>query len=480
MSANQKTNPARRRRKKKRKLRWGRVFLLILPFLLIPMLLWGTWRYFHPLQLKANTYVAQLKEDFDPYGNIKSLFFDSKDNVQFKGDVNTETTGSTSGEYIYKGKSYPFAIEVKDTKGPDLTLKDVTIDTTQPVSAESFIESISDASDYSVRMDGDTQTGQAGTYTVTITAKDQYANTTSKTAKLVRKADKTAPEIEGFEDKVTILQGDAFSPDSYKAKDDLDLEPTVYVETSGLDTSVPGVYHVSYTTSDRSGNQRTYEQEVTVEENPDFGKQVLYMTFDDGPSGVTKEILQMLKENDAKATFFVTGANPEYYSLMKDIVEDGHTIALHTFSHDYDKLYANEDAYFADLQQISDLVEQQTGVKSDIIRFPGGSSNTISSSFNPGLMSRLVKDVQDRGYVYFDWNADSTDASGNGVDPATLVANATSAIGQDEVVLLMHDTDAKATTAQALPGIIQAYRDAGYIFKGLTDKTLPVHHGVNN
>lgn len=478
--ASRQTAPDPRRKKKKRRLRWGRVLILVLPILLIPLLIWGLVRFLNPIQIRAEHYVAQLSEPFDPYGNLKSVFFDSKNSVEFKGDVDTSKLGTVDAEYIYKGKTYPFTVEVADTKGPDLTTKDVSIDTTQTVTAESFIDSVSDASEYSVRMDGDTNPGQAGHFKVTITAKDQYGNTTTKTAKLTRTADKKAPEIDGFEDKISLLQGDYFSADSYKAKDDLDPEPTVYVDSSQLDLSHPGVYTVNYTASDRSGNQKTYRQEVTVEENPDYGKKIVYLTFDDGPSGVTNQILDTLKQYDAKATFFVIGANPEHYSLMKNIVNDGHTIALHTFSHDYPTVYASEEAYFDDLQKISDLVEEQTGVKSDIIRFPGGSSNTISANYSQGLMTKLTKDVEDKGYVYFDWNADSTDASGNGVDVATLVANATSAIGNDNVVLLMHDTDAKETTAQALPQIIQAYRDAGYVFRGLTDHSVPVHHSVNN
>ena len=329
-------------------------------------------------------------------------------------------------------------------------------------------------------MDGDDSSGKPGTYTITITAKDEYDNTTVKKAKLKRKQDTTPPKLEGFEDEVTLSQGGYYSQSSYAMTDDLDANPTLSVDQSQLDTTIPGTYKVNYITRDRTGNSKIYEQKVTVIENPDYGKQICYLTFDDGPSGVTEEILQTLKDNDVQATFFVTGANPEHYGLMKRIVEDGHTIALHTYSHDYANVYSSEENYFADLKKISDLVEQQTGVKADVIRFPGGSSNMVSADYQPGIMTKLVDAVHQKGYEFFDWNVDSTDASGNGVAPAILIENASSGIGLDEAVILCHDTDAKATTAQALSQIIQNYRDAGYVFRGLTKESVPVHHNVNN
>ncbi len=475
------SQPVKKKRKKRRhRLRWGRVAILVLAVLAIPALIWSCYKMFNPIALRSDHYIAQYKEAFDPYGNLKSVFLDSKNNVEFKGDVDTSTLGTTQGMYEYKGKEYPFTIEVKDTLGPDMTLKDVTTDTTTTVTSDSFIESISDASEYSVRLDGTIDPGQSGDYKVTITAKDAFDNTTTKTAKLHRIADKEAPEIENFQDTVTLMQGDYFTPNTYTAVDKLDENPTVHVDDSQLDLSTPGTYTVNYTASDRSGNQKTYKQTVTVEENPDYGKKIVYLTFDDGPSGVTNEILDELAANDVKATFFVTGANPEYYGLMKNIADAGHTVALHTYTHDYPTVYSSEEAYFDDLQKISDLVEQETGIKSNVIRFPGGSSNMVSADYSQGIMTQLVKDVQDRGYAYFDWNVDSTDASGNGVPVQTLIENATSGIGMDDVVILMHDTDAKETTAQALPSIIKAYKDAGYVFRPLTDKSTPVHHNVNN
>lgn len=472
--------PNTNQKKRKKRIRYDRVAILLVGIIGIFALIWGVFRFFNPLSIKTDRYIAEYGETFDPYGNIKSLFFDSKTNVTFQGDVDSNVLGEVEASYQYKNKTYPFTVEVKDTKGPDLVLKDIKTDTTQVVSQNDFIESVSDASEYNLRIDGDIYPGQSGKNQITITAKDSHGNTTTKTATLERTIDKKAPKIENFEEKVDLIQGDHFTVQQYKAVDDIDPDPQITVDSSQLNTDVPGNYTVNYTAIDRSGNMKTYKQTINIAEDPDFGKKVCYLTFDDGPSALTGDILKILKENDAKATFFVTAFNPESYGFMKDIVDDGHTIALHTYTHDYPTVYSSTEAYFKDLQDISNLVEQQTGVKADIIRFPGGSSNSISASYCPGIMSTLVQEVQNKGYAYFDWNIDSTDASANGVPVEQIVENSTAGIGMDDVVILMHDTDAKPTTAQALPQIIAAYRDAGYVFKPLTRRSAPVHHGVVN
>ena len=164
---------------------------------------------------------------------------------------------------------------------------------------------------------------------------------------------------------------------------------------------------------------------------------------------------------------------------MKRAHDEGHAIGLHTYSHDYKEVYASEKAYFEDLKKISDLVEEVTGGKSYIIRFPGGSSNTVSAEYTKGLMTLLTKKVQEKGYQYFDWNCDSTDASGNNIPAKTLVKNATSSTAR-HINILMHDTDAKETTVEALPDIIKHYRSQGYAFEALTIDSYPAHHSVNN
>src|SRR5699024_5238173 len=112
-----------------------------------------------------------------------------------------------------------------------------------------------------------------------------------------------------------------------------------------------------------------------VDENPEWKEKAVYLTFDDGPSENTGRILDILKQYNIKATFFVTGNNQEHDDMIKRAFDEGHSIGLHTYTHDYASVYASEEAYFDDLKKISDLVESIIGQKSYLIRFPGGSSN---------------------------------------------------------------------------------------------------------
>ena len=320
---------------------------------------------------------------------------------------------------------------------------------------------------------------KAGTYDINIQAEDEAGNSTVKTAQVTLKKDESAPQIEGAED-VTILQGKSLDfLAGITVKDDMDPAPVLDVDYKQVDLNAPGTYTAVYMAKDRSGNENRLERKIVVKKNEELNQKIVYLTFDDGPSENTGKILDILKEYNVKATFFVTGNNQKYDKLMKRAHDEGHAIGLHTYSHDYKEVYASEKAYFEDLKKISDLVEKVTGEKSYIIRFPGGSSNTVSAEYTKGLMTLLTKKVQEKGYQYFDWNCDSTDASGNNVPVEQLIKNATSCSSQ-HINILMHDTDAKDTTVKALPKIIKYYREKGYTFKAITVDSYPAHHGVNN
>lgn len=205
----------------------------------------------------------------------------------------------------------------------------------------------------------------------------------------------------------------------------------------------------------------------------------VYLTFDDGPSPYTPEILDILDKYNVKATFFVI--NTEYNKYMKDIVERGHTIALHSYTHDYKGIYSSQDAYYKDLQAISDVVYNETGVRTKIIRFPGGGSNTTSRKYCEGIMSKLTKGVQEKGYYYFDWNITSGDADGNNIPTDKLISQCKKLPSYtNTAIVLMHDTKAKGTTVEALPTIIENYKAMGCKFEAITSNTPPVHHKVNN
>lgn len=200
------------------------------------------------------------------------------------------------------------------------------------------------------------------------------------------------------------------------------------------------------------------------------GIKVVYLTFDDGPSkNNTPRILEILKKNNVKGTFFVIGTNHDMY---KQIVADGHAIALHTYTHDYKEVYASVDAFFKDLYRLRDAIKEKTGIDPKVTRFPGGSSNTrASKELKQAIINRLEKE----GYVYQDWNCDSRDASGGRVAAEKLVASATSCTAR-EVNILMHDAQAKTTTVDALQKIIDSYKARGYIFDVLTVDSPKFQH----
>ena len=204
---------------------------------------------------------------------------------------------------------------------------------------------------------------------------------------------------------------------------------------------------------------------------------VAYLTFDDGPSIYTDEILNILDYYNVKATFFVV-YHKNMEAQYKAIVDRGHTIALHTYSHKYNKVYRSEAAFFNELNMISNYIYSLTGVRSKIIRFPGGSSNTVSNHYCQDIMQKLKKSVPARGYVYHDWNVDSTDAEGVNRDPAKLLANVQKNLTvYRKPDILMHDSgEEKRTTVEALPAIIEYIYSQGYKMERLTLDSYAVHH----
>ena len=191
-------------------------------------------------------------------------------------------------------------------------------------------------------------------------------------------------------------------------------------------------------------------------------KKIVYLTFDDGPTPEnTRAILDILKRNNVKATFFVIGQNPDLY---KQIVDEGHAIALHTYSHVYGKVYASENAFFDDLYKLKDLVYEKTGVEAKVTRFPGGSSNAVVKK---ELLRTIIDRLNAEGFVYQDWNCDSSDAAASKQKVELLVKNA-GMCKMKKINILMHDSKTKTTTVEALQTIITNYKKEGYSFDKLT------------
>ena len=207
-------------------------------------------------------------------------------------------------------------------------------------------------------------------------------------------------------------------------------------------------------------------------------EKIVYLTLDDGPSYLTPAFLDLLDEYGIKATFFVTGQDPDYFYLIKEAYDRGHTIGLHTYCHDYATIYASPDAFFADLDQIGAVVQEQIGYVPCFIRFSGGSANYISHDYTPGIMTYLTQEVQNRGYQYFDWNCSSGDGQ-DGIPVEDLVAAATSS-EWETTVLLSHDAGGKENTLEAMPQIIEYYLANGYEFRPITRESYTSHQEIFN
>lgn len=208
------------------------------------------------------------------------------------------------------------------------------------------------------------------------------------------------------------------------------------------------------------------------------GKKTVYLTIDDGPSKNTQAVLDILDRYGCKATFFVIGHDDAYFPMIAEAFKRGHTIGLHSMTHDYATVYSSPEAYYADLSEIGQVVKDQIGFVPCFIRFPGGSSNDISNSYCEGIMGELTEGVQSMGYQFYDWNL----SVGDGADhTADEIAEYGTADDVDEnIMLLCHDSGAKDTTVEALPRIIEHYQALGYTFEAIDRDSWVCHHGVNS
>ncbi len=293
----------------------------------------------------------------------------------------------------------------------------------------------------------------------------------------IKYQDKEKPEITlNGEDYLTVYLNEDYQEPGYSVSDNCDkkIKEKVKIKSS-INTKKPGLYKIEYQVRDSSKNKDSKVRYVSV--SKPLQKGAIYLTFDDGPRlETTSAILDILKEEGVKATFFVTNKGPD--SLIQREYAEGHTIALHTASHDYSYLYSSVENYFKDLESVGNRVKRLTGMDTKIIRFPGGSSNTVSRKYKEGIMSILTKEVLKRGYKYFDWNINSGDA-GVTTNPLEEVSLVTSKLSKEkENVVLMHDI--KTHTKEALRDIIRYGKENGYTFLPLTMDDDILTQKVNN
>ena len=460
--------------------------LLLIMLILVGTLIFITIQPTNPIILYNYHPIIEIANKFDPQANIQKVIGGSISDVYVDtSKVDFSKVGKYPLTYSYNHITTTITIELQDTLKPNVEVQELTIDQGMKVTAFDVVKNIYDNSRTTVKFKHDYQFDQVGDYPVEVLICRTKGNCiTKKTVVHVLKKDITPPNILGIRNLSVLKDSDIDLLSSVSVKDNQDDSPTLTIDSSNLDISKVGDYQITYFAKDRSGNQTKETCIVSVVENKAIGtfspsdEKVVYLTFDDGPSMNTQKVLDILDVYGAKATFFVTGTNEKYYDLIKKAHDAGHTIGLHTYIHEYDQIYNSPSAYFADLKRIEDLVYLQIGSVPKYIRFPGGSSNQVSKKYCHKIMSKLTKEVVNRGYQYYDWNEDSEDGSGQ-LSVKQLIKNAT-ASNEKNIILLFHDANGKQNSLKAIGPVIEYYQKKGYVFKGIDDSSLVIHHSVNN
>ena len=289
--------------------------------------------------------------------------------------------------------------------------------------------------------------------------------------------------------KSVMYSDEKYVEPGFSATDAVDGDVTAKVIASGIDTKKVGESQITYTVTDNNGNTATAVRKVTVKERPKpvtppvvsptvspGSAGVIYLTFDDGPGAHTARLLDILKKYNVKATFFVTGGGDR--SLIAREAQEGHSVGIHSFSHVYSNIYSSDEAFFADINTMNEIIKEQTGSYTNILRFPGGGSNTVSAKYNAGIMTRLTAAVGEKGFKYFDWNVVSGDAGGT-KSADKVYSNVINGIrGKSYAIVLQHDI--KGFSVNAVERIIVWGLNNGYTFAPLNYDSPTVHQRLNN
>lgn len=410
----------------------------------------------------------------------KGLDIDAE--IETSGNVNTDIAGKYrivyTSRFLFWQASAERTVDVVDRKPPRITL--VINPDAYTIPGQEYVEEGFSAFD---EYDGDIThlvERQEKDGAVIYSVMDSSGNLARET-RTIRYYDPIPPVITLQGEQILYIDAGAeYVEPGYTAEDNCDGVLTDQVTTEGeVDQYHAGTYTLRYCVSDSYGNTASVTRTVVVKTKPQPstitpGGKVIYLTFDDGPGRYTEQLLSILDMYNVKATFFVVNSRTD---IMKKIVDSGHSIGIHSATHNYREIYASEEAFFADLYKMQDIIFNATGVKTTLMRFPGGSSNTVSS-FNKGIMTRLTNAVCDLGFQYFDWNVDSMDAGG--AKKSDQVAdNVISGVkGKKISLVLQHDIH--GFSVDAVEEIITWGLANGYTFLPLDTTSPPCHHGVNN
>lgn len=475
---------------KRKKLLW-----LILPLCIIltaaaatTVFLFQQNRYALTMTMEGDTVIAvELGQDFrDPGAHAAGydrLRGDIRTEVTCTGSVDTNALGVYRLRYqaVFRDKVCTAYrdVHVVESLAPVIALVSDPEGYTLPNAP--YEEEGFTASDWA---DGDltgqvVRTEENGVVTYTVT---NSAGLTTSVQRPIRYDDPVAPQIllEGGTE-LTVPGGKPYQDPGFTASDNVDGDLTQQVAVSGtVDAYRPGVYPVTYSVTDQWGNTATVQRNVNVVvdlKNPETSTgKIIYLTFDDGPGKYTGQLLDVLAKYDAKASFFVVSSGN--MAITQRMVNEGHTVAIHSATHNYASIYASDEAFFADLYRMQEIIAANCGQTTYLMRFPGGSSNSVSAAYSKGIMSRLVKAVREKGFCYFDWNVDSNDAGG-AKTAEEVFQNVTRGIeGKDTAIVLQHDI--YGFSVEAVEKIIVWGLANGYIFLPLTEGSPSCAHGTVN
>lgn len=464
----------------KKKLNFKKLIIDLFSFLLVVLILILGFRYItaSPIIFYSGEHEIGINSVVDYSSFIKTVKGGEIQDVQIDAsDVKINQLGEYSVVYSFKDKKTHLKVKVIDSTAPKVSVKDLKIAQNQTVIPNDLISKIDDDTKTTVSFEKNYDFSKVGKKEVNIVVEDEGHNKTIASTTIEVVKDVTPPTIIASSFHISLNEKVDLK-DYVSIKDDYDSQPKLTVQADGFQTSQIGDYQVKYIAEDSAKNRSEKTITVHVQDKTAQQEKVVYLTFDDGPSLNTPKVLDILAKYNCKATFFVTGMNKNYRDYIAIANSQGHTIGLHTYSHKYNKLYQSVDNYFSDLDKIGQVVKEQIGYVPKYIRFPGGSSNTVSKKYNKGIMTKLSKMVIEKGYKYYDWNAENGDGYSQ-MSKSEMIRRATSS-SKNEIMILMHDANGKQSTVDILPDVIKYYQNRGYQFNAIDEATKGFHQPINN
>lgn len=408
------------------------------------------------------------------YGN----YFSCKElKTEIYGVVDSSKIGTYTVYYYFKynNKNYKLKeiVKVKDKIKPKITVKDDVLYSCKNGKVYNLKYKAND------NYDGDI-TKKVKVIKlkdkVILKVKDSNNNVTTKELD-IHKEDNEAPRIKlkGYKERNFVV-GSSYVDDGVEVKDNCDKNIKIKTE-SNVDYNKAGTYEIKYSAKDSSGNIGTVKRIINIKDIDSKDKMV-YLTFDDGPSKYTLELLDVLKKYNVKATFFVTNNGDE--KIIKRAYDEGHKIGIHSYTHNFAYIYSSTDNYFEDLYKMQNKLKTLTGETVTLVRFPSGSSNLISKSYDNGtkIMSTLTKMVEEKGFTYCDWDISCMDYLNEGMDSVKVYNKVISQLKEDRTIVLQHDIRKYSTDSVEM--IIKYCIENGYTFDVIREDNYIVHHNLNN